>query len=59
MSIKNAHERDALASAIKCQHNLSSKLRQLRRRLSEKGALDSYEVIARGMFFGKSVSDIV
>lgn len=57
--IRNAHERDALASAIKCQHALSSKLRQLKRRLSERGASDSYEVIARGMLFGKRVSDLL
>lgn len=56
---KNAHERDALASAIKCQHALSSKLRQIKRRLSERGASDSYEVIARGMLFGKSMTDLL
>jgi predicted RNase H-like nuclease (RuvC/YqgF family) len=56
---RNAHERDALASAIKCQHALSSKLRQLKRRLSERGAQDSYEVIARGMLFGRRVSDLL
>ncbi|MFA6329107.1 MAG: DUF460 domain-containing protein [Candidatus Micrarchaeia archaeon] len=59
LAAKNAHERDALASAIKCQHSLSSKLRQLRRRLSEAGALDSYEIIARGMLSGKNVSDFL
>jgi len=59
LGAKNAHERDALASAIKCQHALSSKLRQLRRRLSDAGASDSYEVIARGMLFGKNVSDFL
>jgi len=58
-AVRNAHERDALASAIKCQHALSSKLRQLRRRLSDAGALDSYEVIARGMLSGKSVNDLL
>ena len=59
LGAENAHERDALASAIKCQHSLSSKLRQLRRRLSEAGASDSYEIIARGMLFGKSVHDLL
>ena len=59
LGARNAHERDALASAIKCQHALSSKLRQLKRRLSERGASDSYEVIARGMLFGKSVADLL
>lgn len=59
LGAKNAHERDALASAVKCQHALSSKLRQLKRRLSERGASDSYEVIARGMLFGKSVHDLL
>jgi uncharacterized protein len=58
-NVRNAHERDALASAIKCQHALSSKLRQLKRRLSERGASDSYELIARGMLFGKRVSDLL
>ena len=57
--VRNAHERDALAAAIKCQNALSSKLRQLKRRLSERGASDSYEIIARGMLFGRRVSDMV
>ena len=56
IAVRNAHERDALASAMKCHNFLSSKLRQLKRRLSERGAQDSFEVVARGMLSGKRVS---
>lgn len=55
---RNAHERDALAAALKAWHSRQNKLRQLAAKLKEKGRIAERDAASEKVLKGTRMRDV-
>lgn len=58
-AVKNSHERDALAAALKAFHSVENQLRKTQRRARERGRVEEVQRLRREVLRGKRLHDFL